>query len=186
MKMTRWILLGGLVGLLASATHAADVAGQWWAEFDTQIGVQKYTFTFRTDGDKLSGKAVSEAGERKREAELKEGTITGDTLSFVELLNFQGNDLRIRYTGKAGANEIAFTREVGEFAKESFKATRVAVGGGNAPAVESANKAQAAVPQEPRIPRNRSITLGPDDRAAFDEPPTGIAAKREGIPHGKL
>lgn len=179
-------MMAGLLGLLASEAQAVDVTGQWRAEFDTQIGVQKYTFTFRTDGDKLSGKAVSEAGERKREAELKEGTVTGDTLSFVELLNFQGNDLRIRYTGKASANEIAFTREVGDFAKESFKATRMTAGGGSALAVESTNKPQAAVPQEPRIPRSRSITLGPDDKAAFDEPPAGIAAKREGIPHGRL
>ncbi len=186
MKMTKLILMSGLVGLLVSAAHAADLTGQWRAEFDTQIGVQKYTFTFRTDGDKLSGKAVSEAGERKREAELKEGTITGDTLSFVELLNFQGNDLRIRYTGKASANEIAFTREVGDFAKESFKATRVEAGSASAPAVESTAKAKPAAPQEPRIPRGRSITLGPDDKPAFDEPPAGIAAKREGIPHGKL
>jgi enterochelin esterase-like enzyme len=186
MKMTRLILMAGLVGLLASAAQAVDVTGQWRAEFDTQIGVQKYTFTFRTDGDKLSGKAVSEAGERKREADLKEGTITGDTLSFVELLNFQGNDLRIRYTGKASANEIAFTREVGDFAKESFKATRVAAGSGSAPAVGSTDKAKPAAPQEPRIPRGRSITLGPDDKAAFDEPPAGITAKREGIAHGKL
>jgi enterochelin esterase-like enzyme len=62
-----------------------------------------------------------------------------------------------------GANEIAFTREVGE-----------------------TNKVQSAAPQEPRIPRGRAITLGPDDKPAFDEPPAGIAAKRDGIPHGKL
>ena len=188
MKTTRMILLGGMMGLLASATHAADVAGQWRAEFDTQIGVQKYLFTFQTDGDKLSGKAASEAGERKREAELKEGKITGDTLSFVELLNFQGNELRIRYTGKVGTNEIAFTREVGDFAKEDFKATRVESGSTTAPALVSTNqaKAQAAAPQEPRIPRGRSITLGPDDKPAFDEPPAGIVTKRDGIPHGKL
>jgi len=186
MKMTRLILLSGMVGFLVSATHAADVAGQWRAEFDTQIGVQKYLFTFQTDGDKLSGKAVSETGERKREAELKEGKITGDTLSFVELLDFQGNELRIRYTGKVGANEIAFTREVGDFAKEEFKATRVDSSSTGAPAVTSTNKARAAALQEPRIPRGRGITLGPDDKPAFDDPPAGITAKRDGIPHGKL
>ena len=186
MTKTTRIFLCGMAGLLMSAAHAADVAGQWRAEFDTQIGVQKYVFTFQTDGDKLSGKAVSEAGERKREAELKEGKITGDTLSFVELLNFQGNEIRIRYTGKAVANEIAFTREVGDFAKEEFKATRVDSSSTGAPAVTSTNKAQAAAPQEPRIPRGRGITLGPDDKPAFDDPPAGITTKREGIPHGKL
>lgn len=186
MTKTTRLLLCGMAGLLVSAAHAADVAGQWRAEFDTQIGVQKYVFTFQTDGDKLTGKAVSEAGERKREAELKEGRITGDTVSFLELLNVQGNEIRIRYTGKVGTNEIAFTREVGDFAKEEFKATRVEPGKQGAPATTATNRAQAAAPQEPRIPRGAGITLGPDDKAAFDDPPAGITAKREGIPHGKL
>lgn len=30
------------------------------------------------------------------------------------------------------------------------------------------------------------IVLNPDDKPAFDDPPAGIAVKREGIPHGKL
>ena len=186
MTKTTLILLCGVAGLLVTAAHATDVAGQWRDEFDTQIGLQKYVFTFQTDGDKLSGKAVSEAGERKREAELKEGKLSGDTVSFVEPFEFQGNELRIRYTGKVGANEIAFTREVGDFAKEEFKATRVESSSTGAPAVTSTNNAQAAAPQEPRIPRGRGITLGPDDKPAFDDPPAGIAAKRDGIPHGKL
>jgi hypothetical protein len=85
-----------------------------------------------------------------------------------------------------GPNEIAFTREVGDNAKENFKATGVESSGPKAPAVVATNKVQSAAPQEPRIPRGRGITLGPDDKPAFDEPPAGIAAKREGIPHGKL
>ncbi len=85
-----------------------------------------------------------------------------------------------------GTNEIAFTREAGEFAQENVKATRVESASPKAPAVGETNQVQSAAPQEPRIPRRRGITLGPDDKPAFDEPPAGIAAKREGIPHGKL
>ena len=186
MTKTSMLLRCGVAALVVSAAHAADIAGQWRAEFDTQIGLQKYVFTFQTDGEKLTGKAASEVGERKREADLKEGKVSGDTVSFVEPFEFQGNELRIRYTGKIGAQEIAFTREVGDFAKEEFKATRVASSPGGAPAAASTNKAQAAAPQEPRIPRGRGITLGPDDKPAFDDPPAGIVTKRDGIPHGKL
>ncbi|HOW73107.1 MAG TPA: alpha/beta hydrolase-fold protein [Phycisphaerae bacterium] len=32
----------------------------------------------------------------------------------------------------------------------------------------------------------RQITLGPDDKQAFPDPPTGINAQRDGIPHGQL
>lgn len=37
-----------------------------------------------------------------------------------------------------------------------------------------------------RAALNRPITLGPDDKPAFDEPPAGFTAKRENIPHGKV
>ena len=105
---------------------AADVTGTWKTEFDSQIGLQKYTFTFKQDGTRLTGKANSEAGERKREAELKEGKVEGDAVSFVEPMTFQENEIRITYTGKlsADANEIKFMREVGDFAKEEIVAKR--------------------------------------------------------------
>jgi enterochelin esterase-like enzyme len=186
MKITGKMLLCGLIGLLTSPSHAADVAGQWRAEFDTQIGVQKYLFTFQTSGDKLTGKATSEVNGQKRETELKEVTISGDTLSFVEMLNFQDNELRIHYTGKIGTNEIAFTREVGNFAKEEFKATRVQSTTTNTPAGEVDNKPQAGLPREPRAAFSRPIVLGPDDKQVFKDPPVGFNLKRGDIPHGKL
>src|SRR5262245_12605503 len=100
MNITRSIALFGVIALSAFNAHADDVAGQWRAEFDTQIGVQKYLFTFQTDGEKLTGKAAGEVEGRKRETNLTEGKIAGDTLSFVEMLDFEGNILRIHYTGK--------------------------------------------------------------------------------------
>lgn len=101
---------------------AADVSGTWKAEFDSQIGVQKYTYTFKQDGTAVTGKASSETGEQKREAELKEGKIVDDTLTFVEMLKFQENEIRITYTGKltTNADEIKVTREVGDVAKEEI------------------------------------------------------------------
>ncbi len=61
---------------------AADITGTWKSEFDSQIGHQKYTFTFKQEGTKLTGKANSEVEDRKREAELKEGKVEGDAVSF--------------------------------------------------------------------------------------------------------
>jgi alpha-N-arabinofuranosidase len=111
-------------------TIAADITGTWNSEFDSQIGNQKYTFTFKQDATKLTGRANSEAGDRKREAELKEGKVEGETISFVEMLKFQDNEIRISYTGKLSAdgNEIKFAREVGDFAKEEIVARREQTG----------------------------------------------------------
>lgn len=110
----------------AAKPFAAEVTGTWKSDFDSQIGHQYYTFTFKQDGTKLTGKANSEAGDRKREAELKEGKVDGDTISFFEMLSIQDREIRITYTGRlsADANEIKFTREVGEFAKTEIVAKR--------------------------------------------------------------
>jgi hypothetical protein len=40
------------------------------------------------------------------------------------MLNFQGNDLRITYTGKINGDEIKFTRKVADFATEELTAKR--------------------------------------------------------------
>lgn len=188
MKKCSMILRCGVFGFLAAATHAADFAGQWRAEFESPRGVQKYLFTFQPDGEKLTGKAVAEIGERKREAELTEGTITGDTLSFVEVLNFQGNELRIRYTGMREGNAIKFTRKVGDFATTEFVATRTQLASAS-PAASPANPANAAAGERPRRGRGGfggPIELQPDDKPAFDDPPAGIDKQRDDIPHGKL
>jgi enterochelin esterase-like enzyme len=105
---------------------ATDISGTWKSDFDSQIGRQHYTFSLKQDGARLSGNASSEIGDRKRDAELKEGKVEAGTISFVEILSFQGNDIRIAYTGKlsANGNEIHFTREVGEFAREEIVARR--------------------------------------------------------------
>src|ERR1051325_3044329 len=92
---------------------AADITGTWKAEFETQRGLQKYTFTLKQDGANVTGKANVERDGEKREAELKEGKVEGDTVTFVEPLKIQDNDVRITYTGKISGNEIKFTRKVG-------------------------------------------------------------------------
>ena len=52
--------------------------------------------------------------------------MDGDKVSFVEMLDFQGNEIRITYTGTISGNEMKLTREVGTFAKEEIVAKREA------------------------------------------------------------
>ena len=103
------------------AALAADFNGKWTAEFDTQIGVQKYTYELHVDGATVTGKAINERGETA----ITEGKIDGDNITFVENLNFQGMDLRIVYTGKIDGDQIKFTRKVADFATEELVAKRV-------------------------------------------------------------
>ena len=122
-----------------NATCAVDVTGKWKTEFETQIGVQKYTFTLKQDGEKVTGKANSDIGGEKREVELKDGKLKGDELTFFETFEFQGNEIRIDYTGKVTGDEIKFTRKVGDFATETLVAKRATAGvpAGGSPASSS-------------------------------------------------
>jgi enterochelin esterase-like enzyme len=186
MKKTGWLIFAGVIGLLAFAIRATEITGQWRAEFDTQVGQQKYLFTFQVNEGKVAAKATAEVGGQKREVEFKEVKLDGDTLTFVEMLTFQGNETRIRYTGKAGTNDISFTREVGDFAKEDFKATRVALTTANSGTGGASNAPAGDRPRRGPGGFGGPIELKPDDKPAFDDPPTGFNKKRDGIPHGKL
>jgi hypothetical protein len=164
---TQGILLGLLLPCCASL--AADVTGTWKSEFDSQIGLQKYTYTFKQDGTNLTGKANSEISDQKREAELKEGRVDGDKVSFVEMLNFQGNDIRITYSGILVSNEMKLTREVGTFAKENIVVKR-----------DGASAANAGQPGPRRRGFGGPIELGPDDKPAFPPVPEGYDKARDG------
>lgn len=85
-------------------------------------GVQKYTYTFKVDGNKLTGKAKSELANS--ETEIVEGTVNGDDISFVENLNFQDMPLRIVYKGKISGGEIKFTRTILDMFMEELVAKR--------------------------------------------------------------
>ena len=56
------------------SAFAADVTGTWKAEFNTQRGLQKYTFTLKQDGTSVTGEANVERDGEKREVELKCGS----------------------------------------------------------------------------------------------------------------
>ena len=121
MPYRRFLVLTALALAFLFTAYAADATGKWAAEFDTAIGVQKYTYDLKVDGSKLTGKAISQFGE----TDIREGKVNGDEIWFVEMLKFEGQDLRIEYTGKVSGDQIKFTRKVGEFATEEFVAKRV-------------------------------------------------------------
>src|SRR6266436_7913550 len=110
MTKNRIFLFAVLIAVMASAAFAADATGTWTATFDTQLGPQKYIYTFTVSGNKLTGKAKSEFA--MTETEIAEGTVNGDDISFVENLNFQDMPLRIVYKGKLTGNDLKLTRTV--------------------------------------------------------------------------
>ncbi len=106
--------------LATTVAMAADVSGTWTASFDTQVGPQMYTYTFKVEGNKLTGTAKSNLGE----GTISNGMVNGDDISFTENLNYQGMDLQIAYKGKISGDEIKFTRVVIEGTNEELVAKR--------------------------------------------------------------
>lgn len=178
---TECIALACLVLMAVAGARAAGVDGIWNAEFDTQIGTQKYIFTFKSEDGKISGKADSEIGGEKREVELQDCKLDGDTITFFETFSFQGNDIRISYSGTISGDEIRFTRKVGDFATEELVAKR------GAPSVASETGAAPERPPVRRGPGGRTpVELGPDDKAAFPPAPAGFDRRRDGVDRGKV
>jgi hypothetical protein len=77
------------------------------------------------DGEKLTGKATRTVNDTTTDTDLTEGKISGDDVSFVEMLKIPDqDDLRIEYKGKVAADEIKLTRAVGDFATNDIVAKR--------------------------------------------------------------
>jgi hypothetical protein len=119
------LIFAGLI-----CVYGADITGKWTAQFDSQVGVQKYTFDFKVEGTKLTGTATSsikgQDGSSVNEAktQIQEGKIEGDKVTFSENLPYTGMDLKIVYTGTVSGNEIKLSRTVADQPGETFVAKR--------------------------------------------------------------
>ncbi len=98
----KWLLVFFAALTLALTASAADINGTWKATAETPNGTFETTFTFKVDGGKVTGKVASQMGE----ADISEGKLDGDDLSFVVVRNFQGNDFKLSYKGKVSGDEI--------------------------------------------------------------------------------
>lgn len=172
-------ILSGIL-FMHSSVFSADISGSWKAEFDTQIGVQKYTFTFQKAGEGFSGTAVSDIGGNIQTVELEDVKLDGDTVSFVEMLPFGEMDLEISYTGKIAGDEIKFTREVGDYVTEELTAKR------DQGQVRTEPPAQEPERERARRLFAQEIVLAEDDKPVYPPAPQGFDRMREDIPHGKM
>ena len=103
---------------------AAELAGKWTSEFESQIGPQKYVYEFRSDGDTFTGKATYDHSMGKGESQLKGIKLENDTIAFVETVALDGMELVITYSGKISGDQMVLKRVVGDFATEQIVAKR--------------------------------------------------------------
>jgi hypothetical protein len=99
---------------------AADFNGKWTGDVTTPRGTQTLTFDFKVDGTTLAGKITSPRGT----TDISNGKVDGDNISFDQVMNFNGNEFKVTYTGKADGDTIKITRQMGERGSSEFVAKR--------------------------------------------------------------
>jgi hypothetical protein len=130
MFVRRIAILAVLILSSLVSVYAADITGKWTTEFDSQVGKQSYTFEFKVDGAKLTGTATSKikgqdgATANEAKTQIQDGKIEGDKVTFFENLPYQGQDLKIVYTGTVSGDQIKFSRTVSDQPGESFVAAK--------------------------------------------------------------
>lgn len=103
MSIRKLSAAAALVGLLAVVAFAAGIDGKWTSEFTTPNGqTRTTTYTFKADGDKLTGTVSGRMGETA----ITEGKISEDEISFVVVRNFRGEERKMQYKGKVSGDEI--------------------------------------------------------------------------------
>jgi Zn/Cd-binding protein ZinT len=91
----------------AMAAFAAGVDGKWTAQIPGRNGQSREaTFTFKADGDKLTGSMSGRQGD----SPISDGKIAGDTITFTR----EGQRGKQTYTGKVSGDEIKFKVEGGQ------------------------------------------------------------------------
>jgi len=123
-NMRKLITTTFLFGLLTITAFAADVSGRWTAQVPGRGGqTREATFNLKVDGSSLTGSVSGPRGE----AEISDGKIDGDHISFNQTLEFNGNTVKLHYDGMVSGDEIRFTRsrEGGQRQGQQFTAKRM-------------------------------------------------------------
>ena len=117
------ILVGALSLAFAIPSFAAGVDGKWTADVPGRGGQpQATTFTFKAEGEKLTGTVSGMRGDNP----ISDGTVKGDDVAFNVVVSFNGNEFKLKYKGKLSGDEIKFTRtrDGGDQPGQEFTAKR--------------------------------------------------------------
>jgi hypothetical protein len=107
LKTAAFALAIGLL-LLAPPAFAADVDGKWSGSFDTPNGPITVSFTFKADGNTLTGSTTGPDGAT---VAIKNGKIDGNNISFAIDVDFGGMAFTLEYKGVVSPDQIKLTAD---------------------------------------------------------------------------
>ena len=103
----------------AAAPAAVDVSGTWSVEVDTGQGTGTPSFTFKQEGEKLSGQYSGLFGQAP-----VTGTIKGTAIEFWVDITVEGTSARVTYSGTVDKDSMKGTVKLGDLGEGTFKGTR--------------------------------------------------------------
>jgi hypothetical protein len=104
----------------AAASDKTDISGAWAFQVESSAGAGSPTFTFKQDGEKLTGQYKGTFGE----APLT-GTIKGNKVDFVIKVEAQGQQMTITYAGTVEKDgSMKGTAELGEVGSATWTGKR--------------------------------------------------------------
>ncbi len=108
--------------VLAVVASAADITGNWKADLETPQGKVQVSYTFKQDGEALTG---TWQAAQSPTVDIKDGKVKGDKVSFVVKLGPNG-ELTFAHEGTLKGDEIQFEmKPSGEFPGSTVVAKKV-------------------------------------------------------------
>ena len=100
------VLVFGAAAAVPALAGAADVTGKWKSEYQAPDGTAVTNeFTFEQKGEALTGTVLSSRAPGVA-ANIEEGSVKGDAITFTLTRTFDGNQIKLRYTGTVKGDEI--------------------------------------------------------------------------------
>jgi hypothetical protein len=104
--MKRAYTLIFLLFCLAAMAAAADVNGAWKGAFEFNGESVPVTLNLKNGGDKVTGNVE---GLPTSPAEIHEGKLQEDNITFSVDIVYQGSPVKLVYKGKVSGDQIQFT-----------------------------------------------------------------------------
>jgi len=104
------------------AAPAADVAGSWKLAYTTENGlVREATLDLKLEGGHLSGTLVGDRGK----AQIEEGNVSGDDISFTLLRKGNNDEIKVTYQGKVEGGTMKLKMQYGHRTPVDVTAKRI-------------------------------------------------------------
>lgn len=91
--------------VFALAALAADIGGKWTGDMEGRDGqTMTVTMNLKADGNAVTGTVSGRMGD----AQISNGKVDGDSVTFDVVREFNGNSVTIHYTGTVTGDSIKF------------------------------------------------------------------------------